>query len=500
MASQEAQNKRVRVRFAPSPTGYLHVGGARTALYNYLYAKHTGGDFILRIEDTDLERSTEESMRMQIQDLKWLDIRWDEGPDAETFEDRGPVGPYRQSRRKEIYMEYAEKLVSSGKAYYDFRTDEELDKLKEKAIAEGRSHQLEAPEKIVPPAEAKKRIAAGEQAAIRFRVTDKRDYVLQDLVRGEVVFPSDMVGDFVCIRSNGMPVYNFCCVIDDALMKITHVFRAEEHLSNTLRQMMLYEAFGFEMPLFGHLSFILGPDRQKLSKRHGATSCHDYAENGYLPEALNNFILLSGWSSPKGQEIISREEQIEQFTYERFNAAPAVFDTQKLEWMNSMYLRALPHEELWTRIVPFLKKAGIELSELPLAGDAGWRDQALSVFKNYMITLADAGKQFMPLSDAKHVIHESAAEVYGWPETQKVLAAWKDQLEKHPSDRVTEAEFNSIQDKVKEIAGAKGKQLFQPIRVAVIGQPQGAELKILVPLLSKASLLKRAELALSRVK
>lgn len=495
-----SQDKRVRVRFAPSPTGYLHVGGARTALYNYLYAKHTGGDFILRIEDTDLERSTEESMRMQIQDLKWLDIRWDEGPNPETFEDQGPYGPYRQSRRKEIYMEYAEKLVQSGKAYYDFRTDEELDKLKEKAIAEGRSHQLEAPETIIHPAEAKKRIAAGEQAAIRFRVTEKRDYVLQDLVRGEVVFPSDMVGDFVCIRSNGMPVYNFCCVIDDALMKITHVFRAEEHLSNTLRQMMLYEAFGFEMPQFGHLSFILGPDRQKLSKRHGATSCHDYAENGYLPEALNNFILLSGWSSPKGQEIISREEQIEQFSYERFNAAPAVFDTQKLEWMNSMYLRALPHEELWSRVVPFLKKAGIELNELPLSSDATWRDQALSVFKNYMTTLADAGKQFLPLSDAKHVIHESASEVYGWAETPKVLAAWKEQLEKHPSDRVTENEFNAIQDKVKELAGAKGKQLFQPIRVAVIGQPQGAELKILVPLLSKTSLIKRADLALSRLK
>jgi nondiscriminating glutamyl-tRNA synthetase len=489
-------SKKVRVRFAPSPTGYLHVGGARTALYNYLYAKHTGGDFILRIEDTDLERSTDESMRMQIQDLKWLDLPWQEGPNPDTLEDMGPHGPYRQSRRKQIYMEHAERLVAKGQAYYDFRTDEELEAIKEQAIKEGRSPQVETPATLVSPDEAKKRIAAGEKAAIRFKVREKRDYVLQDLVRGEVVFPSDMVGDFVCIRSNGMPVYNFCCTIDDALMEITHVFRAEEHLSNTLRQMMLYEAFGYELPKFGHLSFILGPDRQKLSKRHGATSCHDYQEKGYLPEALNNFILLSGWSSPKGQEIMTREEMIEQFSYERFNPAPAVFDNVKLDWMNSMYLRALPHEELWRRVEPFLKRAGLEL---PMAADAQWRDQALSTFKPYMATLADVEKLFLPLSDAKYAIGEEAKEVLGWAESAKVWQAWRAELEKHPGDRVSEAEFGAIQDRVKEAVGVKGKHLFMPIRVAVIGQPQGAELKILVPLLPKSSLLSRVDTCLQRL-
>jgi nondiscriminating glutamyl-tRNA synthetase len=495
MSTTNTANKRVRVRFAPSPTGYLHVGGARTALYNYLYAKHCGGDFILRIEDTDLERSTEESMRMQIQDLKWLDIRWDEGPNPETFEDMGPHGPYRQSARKHIYQEHAERLVKEGKAYYDFRTDEELEKIKEAAIAAGKPPQVGPPAQIVPPEEAKKRIANGEPGAIRFRVQEVRDYVLHDLVRGDVTFPSDMVGDFVCIRSNGMPVYNFCCVIDDALMQISHVFRAEEHLSNSLRQMMLYEAFGYEMPQFGHLSFILGPDRQKLSKRHGATSCHDYNLKGYLPEALSNFMLLSGWSSPKGQEIMTRQEMIEQFTYDRFNPAPAVFDNVKLEWMNSEYLRALPHEELWKRTEPFLKRAGIDL---PMAKDAAWRDQALSVFKTSMTTLADAERLFLPLSDAHYKIAEEANEVYSWAETPKVLSAWKSELEQHPGERVTEAEFMAIQDRVKELAGAKGKQLFQPIRVAVIGQPQGAELKILVPLLPKSSLLARVAQAMNR--
>lgn len=491
-----SSSSKVRVRFAPSPTGYLHVGGARTALYNYLFAKHHGGDFILRIEDTDLERSTEESMRMQIADLKWLGLLWDEGPHPETLQDMGPYGPYRQSHRKQIYMEHAERLVAQGKAYYDFRTDQELDKIKEAAIAAGKSPQVGPPDVIVSPEEAKRRIANGEPGAIRFRVSEVRDYVLSDLVRGEVVFPSDMVGDFVCIRSNGMPVYNFCCVIDDALMKITHVFRAEEHLSNTLRQMMLYEAFGYEIPKFGHLSFILGPDRQKLSKRHGATSCHDYMTKGYLPEALNNFILLSGWSSPKGQEILSRDEMIEQFTDERFNPAPAVFDTVKLDWMNATYLRALPHDELWHRVEPFLTEAGIDL---PKASDPVWRDQALALFKIKMTTFSDAVALFIPLADSKFELKEDAAEVLSWPETRKVWTAWKELLEKHASDTISESEFDAIQDQVKVVAGVKGKQLFQPIRVAVIGQPHGSELKTLVPLLSKASLLKRVEICLQKV-
>jgi nondiscriminating glutamyl-tRNA synthetase len=496
-----ALNQKVRVRFAPSPTGYLHVGGARTALYNFLYAKHCGGDFILRIEDTDLERSTEESMRMQIADLKWLGILWDEGPQPETLQDMGSCGPYRQSDRKGIYQMHADQLVASGKAYYDFRDDSELEKIKEAAVAAGKPPHVGSPEKIVAPEEAKARIARGEKAAIRFRVrlesSGVRDYVLHDLVRGDVTFASDMVGDFVCIRSNGMPVYNFCCTIDDALMKITHVFRAEEHLSNTLRQMMLFEAFGYEMPRFGHLSFILGPDRQKLSKRHGATSCHDYKEKGYLPEALNNFVLLSGWSSPKGQEILSRDEQIEQFTHERFNPAPAVFDNAKLEWMNSVYLRALPHDELWRRVEPFLKRVGLEI---PMAEDSAWRDQALAVFKTKMTTLADAEKLFLPLADSKFQIGPEAEEIFTWPEASIVWRAWKEELVKFPGEMISEAEFNAIQDRVKVVAGANGKQLFQPIRVAIIGQAHGTELRILVPLLPKASLIRRVDLCLGRLK
>ena len=489
-------SSKVRVRFAPSPTGYLHVGGARTALYNYLFAKHYGGEFVLRIEDTDLERSTEEAMKMQIADLDWLGLKWDEGPNPKTLKDEGAYGPYRQSQRTAIYLEHADRLVKSGKAYYDFRTDEELEALKQARIAQGLPGQVHAPEKISPPDEAKARIAAGEKGAIRFHVKEAKDYVLHDIVRGDVTFPSDMAGDFVCIRSNGMPVYNFCCVIDDALMKITHVFRAEEHLSNSLRQMMLYEAFGYEMPKFGHLSFILGEDRQKLSKRHGATSCHDYKQKGFLPEALNNFILLSGWSVPGGAELFSREEQIAQFDETRFSSSPAVFDNAKLEWMNSVYLRALPSEEAWKHIAPVLKEAGIEI---PQASNADWRAHAFDAFKVAMTTFADAATMFLPLADSKFAIADEAAEVFGWVESKKVWEAWKAQLIAHAGERITEAEFNSMQDQVKVLAGAKGKTLFQPIRVAVIGKPHGTELKILVPLMEKSSLLKRVDLCLAKV-
>jgi nondiscriminating glutamyl-tRNA synthetase len=484
--------KPVRVRFAPSPTGYLHVGGARTALYNYLFAKHHGGQFILRIEDTDLERSTEESMQMQIGDLKWLNLKWDEGPNSETFVDEGPYGPYRQSRRLDIYLEHANRLLAAGKAYYDFRTDAELDAEKQKSMASGRPHQVEAPEHIVPVDEARARIAKGEKAAIRYKVGVKRDYVLSDLIRNQVTFPSDMVGDFVCIRSNGMPVYNFCCAIDDALMKISHVFRAEEHLSNTLRQMMLYEAFGYEMPQFGHLSIILGPDRQKLSKRKGATSCNDFKERGYLPDALSNFILLLGWSSAAGKEIMSREEMTA-----RFNPAAAVFDDQKLEWMNATHLRALSNDELWAQIQPFMLEKGIKPEDLHLSTEM--RDRALELFKTSMTTLADAPKLLQPLVDSQFALDDTSREVFGWPEAKMVWQGWKKAIESHSSPSLTEAEFASIQDSVKVSTGAAGKKLFQTIRVAVIGQPQGAELKVLVPLISKASLLKRVGVCLAKV-
>jgi nondiscriminating glutamyl-tRNA synthetase len=265
----------------------------------------------------------------------------------------------------------------------------------------------------MPALEAKRRVEQGEPATIRFKTPlQKKNYVLKDLIRGEVIFPSDMVGDFVLVRSSGMPVYNFCCVVDDALMKITHVLRAEEHLSNTLRQMMIYEGLGIALPEFGHLSIILGPDKQKLSKRHGATSCNEYRLSGFLPEALNNFIALLGWSSPKGQEIMSMKDMIEQISLDRFNPSPAVFDEVKLRWVNATHLRALSHKELWGRLKPFLDEAGLQFSE-----DPEWQDRALSLMKSYMETLKDGIELFRPLSRGDFQVLPEAKETMEWEST-----------------------------------------------------------------------------------
>ncbi len=485
----------VRVRFAPSPTGYLHVGGARTALYNYLFAKHHGGEFIYRIEDTDEARSTEESMRMQIADLNWLGLKWDEGPDPETLVDRGPHGPYRQSRRQDIYKEHADRLLKSGKAYYCFMTDAEIEVQRQEATRLNKPPQVNSPYRNWTLAQAQERLAKGDTAAIRFKVQEKRDYLLKDLVRGDVTFPSDMVGDFVCLRSTGMPVYNFCCAIDDALMQISHVLRAEEHLSNTLRQMMLFEAFDYPLPQFGHLSIILGADKQKLSKRHGATSCNEYRVAGYLAEAMNNFIALLGWSSPNAQEILSMQELIQQFGVERLNSSPAVFDETKLLWVNATHLRALPQAELWERVEPFLLEAGLKLPK-----DPAWRDRTLAALKTSMSKFTDAVELCRPLSETPLDISADAAEILGWETTEKVILGWKAGLEKLSTEYLTEAEFLQLQDRIKDEQNVKGKQLFQPIRVAVIGKPQGTELKMLVPLLQKRILLERADTVLARLK
>lgn len=485
----------IRTRFAPSPTGYLHVGGARTALYSYLYAKKNGGNFILRVEDTDEERSTEASMKMQISDLNWLGLHYAEGIDPISMKDLGPYGPYRQSQRKNIYREYADQLLKSGAAYYCFMTDAEIEVQREEAMKAGRPPQVNSPYRNWTLAQAEERLKSGDTATVRFKVPDlNREYSFVDLVRGEVKFPSDMVGDFVLLRSGGMPVYNFCCVIDDALMKITHVLRAEEHLSNTLRQLMIYEALGFQIPQFGHLSIILGSDRQKLSKRHGATSVNEYAERGYLPEAMNNFLALLGWSSPTGQEILSMSEMIEQFSTDRLHPAAAVFDEVKLKWMNAQHLRALPHNELWKRLAPFFEKAG-----LLLPADPDWQDRSLSVFKTSMELLADAVELYRPLSLAPLVVQEESKDALSWAKTKDVIAAWRNLIAAHGSDYISEAEFIAYQDQVKNLVGVKGKELFMPIRVAVIGKPQGAELKILVPLMKKETLLERADTVLKQL-
>lgn len=489
-----SQSSEVRVRFAPSPTGYLHVGGARSALYNLLYAKHNRGKFILRIEDTDQARSTEESLKMMISDLKWLGLLWDEGPHPETLEDMGNYGPYKQSERLPIYKKCADELIAKGKAYYCFMTDAEIDAQREKLKADGHQPHVVSPWENKPLAEAQAKLADGEKAVVRFKTRElKKDYILNDLIRGEVKFPSDMVGDFVLLRSDGMPVYNFCCVVDDYMMKISHVLRAEEHLPNTLRQMMIYEGMSWDLPKFGHISLVLDDDRQKLSKRKGAVSCDQYKQEGYLPAAMNNFLALLGWSHPEEKEIMSFEEMKNAFTLDRVHASGAVFDRVKLKWMNSQHLRALPNTEIWKQISPFLNAAGLNLPQ-----DSDWQVKSVETFKSYMEILSDAVNLYTPLDDSKYEIKAESEEALKWESTRAVLNAWKELVQAHPTESFSEQEFLKIQDEVKLKSGQKGKNLFFPIRIALIGQPHGAELKILVPLMTKKSILERADKALLR--
>lgn len=487
-------SSKVRVRFAPSPTGYLHIGGARTALYNYMYAKKHGGEFILRIEDTDEARSTQESLRGVVDDLVWLGLKWDEGVDPVTLKDMGPCAPYRQSERQQIYKDVAEALLKEGKAYYCFMTEAEIEKQREEAKAAGRPPQVNSPYANMPLEDALVKIKAGEKAVVRFKTSHlKKDYLLQDLIRGEVKFPSDMVGDFVLLRSEGMPVYNFCCAIDDHLMKITHVLRAEEHLPNTLRQMMIYEAMGWATPQFGHLSLILDDDRQKLSKRKGAVACGQFKDEGYLPQALLNFIALLGWSHPDGKEVMSMDEMIQGFDLNRMILSGAVFDRVKFKWMNSMHLRALSNKDLWNLVAPFLAREKMELPQ-----DTQWQEKSVSVFKTSMEILSDAIELYRPLNDSSFVIFPESEEALKWEPTKAVLSTWRDLIAAYPADYMSEEDFVKIQDEVKNKTGAKGKNLFMPIRVAVIGKPHGTELKILVPLMKKSSLIARAEAALAK--
>jgi len=434
-------------------------------------------------------------MNMQLSDLRWLGLNWDEGVEV-----GGPNGPYRQSERKEIYQQKAVELVKSGKAFYCFCTEEELTVKKEKAVAENKAPHYDGTHRNLTFQEAQERLSKGEKATIRFKVDVNKAYGFNDMVRGNVDFPEGMVGDFVILRSDGMPVYNFCCVVDDALMGITHVLRGEEHLSNTVRQLMLYEAFGFVPPVFGHLSIILGADKQKLSKRHGATSCDEYRRQGYLPEALKNFICLLGWSHRDGKEILTEEEMIQSFDPARFHSSPAVFDEVKLKWMNAQHLRALPDVELWQRILDYLDYVPSELT-LSFA-NPDWILRAMPVFKPAMETLADVVELLRPFDPNEFQVSQEGKEVLSWPTTEKVLSVWTSLLEqrvqahggadKAQTTYLSEQDFNELQATLQKEAGVKGKQLFQPLRVFVIGKPQGAELKLLVPLIPVSELLRRA--------
>ena len=378
----------VRVRFAPSPTGHLHVGGARTALYNWLFARGCGGDFVLRIEDTDLSRSTGESIRQIISSLSWLGLDWDEGPGT-----GGPAGPYRQMERMEIYQEVATRLLDEGKAYRCYCTPEELEASRAKAKAAGRAFVYEGRCGQLQPAEAQRMDGEGRQAVVRLKTPSSGTTVVRDIIKGDVEFDNSLIGDYIIVRSSGVPTYNFAVAVDDARMRITHVIRGDDHLPNTPRQLILFEAMGETPPAYAHLPLILGPDRAPLSKRHGASSVEEFRSRGYVREALCNYLALLGWSFDAETTLFTIEELIEKFSLERVGNTAAVFDNEKLLWMNGQYIRTLEPGELATRIEEFLE--GTPLAGLPGKDGRPSVEALVPLVQEKMKTLAD----FLALTD-----------------------------------------------------------------------------------------------------
>jgi glutamyl-tRNA synthetase len=463
----------VRVRFAPSPTGYLHIGGARTALYNYFYAKAQKGTFILRIEDTDLERSSRAFEESQIADLQWLGIRFDEGPGV-----GGPYGPYRQSERLDIYQKYAQQLIDEGKAYYCFCTESELEQMKEQASREGKpphySGKWRNPEFFE---EARQRIAAGEKAAIRFKVIQK-PYVLNDLVRDRVVYPENMVGDFVLIRSSGLPVYNYCCVVDDMEMKITHVIRGEDHLSNTVRQLMIYEALNAKIPEFAHLSLLIGKDRQKLSKRHGATSVTQYKEESYLPSAVINYLCLLGWSNPEEKDIFNEEDLVRVFNLERFSRSPAIYDIEKFQWVNSQHLRLMNTQDLKVQVEKVISKDHAYFNM-----NAQWQEQVVNFLKEHLTFFSDFEKKLNEdIFYTQSEVTETVKQFLDMESTAQIKKIIEDYVKNFSADFLSAKDFEELFTKIKTETGLKGKPLFMGVRSLLTRKDHGPELKDLIPL------------------
>src|SRR5579883_337830 len=481
------QKTETRVRFAPSPTGLLHVGNARTALYNWLVARHTGGKFILRIEDTDVERSREEHERQLIEDLRWLGLDWDEGPET-----GGPHGPYRQSERLDIYRKHTDQLLREGKAYRCFCTTEELEAERQKAIAEHRPQVYSGKCRAISQSDSDARAASGESFAVRLRIPEK-PLRFHDIVRGEVEFPNETVSDPILVRSSGVPIYNYVVTVDDALMEITHVIRGDDHISNTPKQVAIYEAFGWPVPEFAHLSTILGSDRERLSKRHGATSIANFREMGVLPEALTNYLALLGWAPSGGtREIFTPAELTKEFTLERVTPSPAVLDMEKLYWLNRHYIKEAPAAKLIPLARSFFLNAGLLSDSLNISAN-DWFDKVIQLLVPSVDRLDQLPERaaFIFNYDAQAALTASDnAEVLALPQTNAVLSAFTTKIlgdESAQAGKLAPERFKQIVNEVKAETGVKGKELFHPIRIIVTGSHSGPEFDKLVPILEEGS-------------
>lgn len=482
---------KVRVRYAPSPTGNLHIGNARTALFNYLFAKHHGGDFILRIEDTDFKRNTKDGEASQLKYMEWLGLDYDEG----IYKEKNH-GPYRQSERIEIYQKYAEQLIAEGKAYKCYMTEEELESEREEQIANGLPPRYGGKHANLSKEEQDAFEKEGRKPSIRIRIPQDRTYAFDDMVKGHLSFEGKDFGDFVIIKKDGVATYNFAVVVDDHLMEITHILRGDDHVANTPKQLVVYEALGFEPPVFGHMTLIVNEKGKKLSKRDETIIqfIEQYDSLGYLPEALFNFIGLLGWSPVGEEEIFDREEFVARFDEKRLSKSPAFFDNNKLTWINNQYVKKQPLERIVALATPHLIKAGV-VTEQDVAGNKEWFDKLISLYQPQM----SYGAEIVELTDLffrKELEFGQEELSILQQETTKVV--FEDLISKLTAGEDFNAE--SIKVLIKSIqkdTGIKGKNLFMPIRIAATGQMHGPELNLSLELLGKATVLERINAALN---
>nr|WP_295971161.1 glutamate--tRNA ligase [uncultured Bacillus sp.] len=479
--------KEIRVRYAPSPTGHLHIGNARTALFNYLFARNQHGKFIVRIEDTDQKRNIEDGEQSQLKYLKWLGMDWDESVDV-----GGPYSPYRQSERNDIYAKYYNQLLENGQAYKCYCTEEELAQEREEQMERGETPQYSGKCRHLTATEREQLEAAGRKPSIRFLVPKGKIFEFDDMVKGHVSFESDGIGDHVIVKKDGIPTYNFAVTIDDHLMEISHVLRGDDHISNTPKQLMIYEALGWEPPIFGHMTLIVNESRKKLSKRDESIIqfIEQYEELGYIPEALFNFIALLGWSPAGEEEIFSKEEFIKIFDSSRLSKSPALFDKQKLAWMNNQYMKTLELDRVVELALPHLVKAGL-VKENRTEEEERWVRELIALNQEKM----SFGAEIVELSELFFAedlqIEEEAKEIISEEQVPEVIAAFLTQLDQVES--FTVEEIKKAVKAVQKTTGHKGKKLFMPIRAAVTGQVHGPDLMKTIELLGETKIRERLQ-------
>lgn len=478
--------EKVRVRFAPSPTGFLHVGNARTALFNWLFARQKKGVFILRIEDTDVERSAPEYEERLKTDLRWLGLDWDEGPDI-----GGKFGPYRQSLRLDIYKSFTQKLLESRKAYYCFCPPQELERIRKRALSSGEMPVYSGRCRAISFEEARRRVGAGEKATVRLRTPGKGSIQYDDLVRGTLTFDLKLIGDPILVRSNGLPTYNYAVVIDDSMMKITHVIRGEDHISNTPRQILIYKALSLASPEFSHLSLVMGKDNTRLSKRHGATSVDQFEKQGVLSPALFNYLALLGWAPPEGREVLMRKELIDFFDLRKVSRSSAIFDYDKLYWINRQHIKDLSPRQKAEMAYPYLRQAHLFPEKMT---DAHWEwlEKAVEI-------LIERVDRFSALPSEVRALFEFSPSRMDVETKKELKTDCAQRVIKRFGEKISQVarfdydKFASFTQEIKAETGCKGKDLFHPLRIALTARASGLKLDRFINLIEEGAKLNFSE-------